>query len=487
MKHKHILIDNKVEIVEDRDDAVWAMNVDYKLTAFNASFGDRLSKAGWGKPERGMDLRPVYQSANFFNPCSKGCAQALDRYPTTSKHSFEENGELTVHEFSFQPFMDNSGEVIGCCIWQKDISQAVKNIHKLQESERRYREAQEITVFGHWNWDIREDKISWSNQLFRIFEQEPGKFEATFDALMKIIHPEDRDGFVEDVQDSIKKNRMHDVIHRIVLENGKTRYVHQKGRPFYDENGKPYRMAGTTQDVTKDVLANQQIVEQNHELQNFVRIISHNLRGPISNVLMLSKIYEWGKNPMNDDIVKKIEHTTEALDQTIKDLHLSLSLKSADREKFREVHLKDVMKDVDGLLSEEITKHKATIHTDFTKVDLVFGAKSYVVNIFYNLILNAINYAKEGIPAIISINTEELVDSILIRFTDNGIGMELTPEKERKIFDMYGRLSGTTEGKGFGLYLVKTQVEAMDGKIEVQSEKDVGITFTLIFPKHHII
>ena len=65
--------------------------------------------------------------------------------------------------------------------------------------------------------------------------------------------------------------------------------------------------------------------------------------------------------------------------------------------------------------------------------------------------------------------------------------MELTPEKERKIFDMYGRLSGTTEGKGFGLYLVKTQVEAMDGKIEVQSEKDVGTTFTLIFPKNHII
>ena len=61
--------------------------------------------------------------------------------------------------------------------------------------------------------------------------------------------------------------------------------------------------------------------------------------------------------------------------------------------------------------------------------------------------------------------------------------MELTPEKERKIFDMYGRLSGATEGKGFGLYLVKTQVEAMDGKIEVISEKGVGTTFTITFPK----
>lgn len=483
MKSQHVLIDNKVEIVEDRDDAVWAMDLDYRLTAFNDSFKCKLEAEGWKDVVRGIDLREVYLKGRFFNPCNQGCSRALNRYATTSRHTFDNNGVWLMHEFTFQPFMNDRGDVIGCCIWQRDITEEINNIDRLRESERRYKEAQEITDFGHWNWDMREDKIVWSNQLFRIFEQEPGKFEATFDALMSVIHPEDREGFVKDVEESVKNNRMHDVVHRIVLDSGRIRYVHQKGRPFYDENGKPYRMSGTTQDVTKDVQSNQQIVEQNHELQNFVRIISHNLRGPISNVLMLSRIYEWGKDPMNDDIVKKIEHTTEALDQTIKDLHLSLSLKSADKDKFREVHLKDVMKDVDGLLSEEILKSKATINTDFTEVDLVFGAKSYVVNIFYNLILNAINYAKENVPAIISIKTEETVDTISIKFKDNGIGMELTPEKERKIFDMYGRLSGATEGKGFGLYLVKTQVEAMDGKIEVISEKGVGTTFTITFPK----
>jgi len=180
--------------------------------------------------------------------------------------------------------------------------------------------------------------------------------------------------------------------------------------------------------------------------------------------------------------VKKIEHTTEALDQTIKDLHLSLSLKSADKEKFREVFLKEVIKDVDGLLAEEIAKHKATLKTDFSKADVVFGAKSYVVNIFYNLILNAINYGKEGVPAKIEIATEKTEENVVLRFSDNGIGMELTPEKERKIFDMYGRLSGATEGKGFGLYLVKTQVEAMDGKIGVESEIGKGTTFTISLP-----
>lgn len=483
MKKKQELIHNKIEIVEDRNDIVWAMDENYKLTAFNTSFKARLKLDGLENAERGMDLKKVYESSSFFNSCKQGCDRALNRYATTSKHTFNENGGTVVHEFSFQPFMNSSGEVVGCCIWQRDVTQEVNNNYRLRESETKYREAQAVADVGHWNWDMVQNEITWSDQLYRIFDQDPETFTANYESLVDIIHPEDREAFNEDVTKCIEDKELHDIVHRIVVGDGEIRYVHQKGRAFYDENDVPYRMSGTTQDVTKDVQSHHQIVEQNHELQNFVRIISHNLRGPISNLLMLSKIYEWGKDELNDDIVKKIELTTEALDQTIKDLHLSLSLKSADKEKFREVSLKDVMKDIEGLLSEEIARNKAVLETDFSKTDTVFGAKSYVVNVFYNLILNAINYAKDGVPAIVKITTETTEEKVLLKFMDNGIGMELTPEKERKIFDMYGRLSGATEGKGFGLYLVKTQVEAMDGKIEVESEKDIGTTFKITLPK----
>jgi PAS domain S-box-containing protein len=483
VKQKNAFIQNKVEIVEDRNDIVWAMDENYKLTDFNTSFSALLKRNGSITVERGIDLRKVFKTSSFFDPCEQGCERALNRYATTSKHTFEENGEIVVHEFSFQPFMNSSGDIVGCCVWQKNITQEVNNNHRLLDSERKYREAQQVADVGHWNWDMIKNEITWSDQLYRIFGQEPDTFNADYESVKAIIHPEDRQVFDEDVNRSIKENVPHDIIHRIVVLDGEVRYVHQKGKAYYNEEGKPYRMSGTAQDVTKEVLSNHQILEQNHELQNFVRIISHNLRGPISNLLMLSKIYEWGKDEMNDDIVRKIEHTTEALDQTIKDLHLSLSLKSADKEKFREVSLRAVMKDVDGLLSEEIIKSKATVKTDFSGGETVFGAKSYVVNIFYNLILNAINYAKDEVPANIKIVSEETENNVVLKFVDNGIGMELTPEKERKIFDMYGRLSGATIGKGFGLYLVKTQVEAMDGKIEVESTKGEGSTFIVTLLK----
>ncbi|NDV43179.1 sensor histidine kinase [Flagellimonas sediminis] len=483
MKEKQVLIHNKVEIVEDRGDVVWAMDNDYKLTAFNSSFEQKLIDEHLGAAHKGMDLRSIYGMGVFFSPCEQGCEKALNRYATTSEHTFIHNGCTMIHEFTFQPFMDSTGNVIGCCIWQKDVTKEINNVHRLEESEQRYKEAQEITNLGHWNWDMVKDEITWSDQLFHIFGQVPGKFDATFEALIDIIHPEDRQVFQEDVERCINNKVLHDIVHRIVVNNGEVRYVHQIGRAFYDMNGIPYRMSGTTQDITKDVLSNQQIVQQNSELQNFVRIISHNLRGPISNLLMLSKIYDWGTNDMNDDIMKKIELTTEALDQTIKDLNLSLSLKRVDKEQFMKVRMKEVMKDVDGLLSDEIEKKHAIIQTNFTQVEEIKGIKSYFNNIFYNLILNALHYSKEEERPLIRISAEENDSTIILRVSDNGIGIELTPEKERKIFDMYGRLSGATDGKGLGLYLVKTQVEAMDGKIEVKSLKDVGTTFILQFQK----
>lgn len=481
MEEKRFLIDNTVEAMAHKEDAIWSMDRDYRLTAFNAPFAQRFKEDTLILPELGMDLRELYGKGSFFCVCGAGCSNALERFATTSLHNFYQQGHTRIHEFSFLPYTDAKGQVLGCSIWQKDITVDVENVHRLRESEIKYKEAQEIANVGHWNWDMKKDRLNWSDQLYRVFGQEPGKFKATFEALSEIVHPEDRDAFKLDVADSIRDKTDHDLIHRIALKNGEVRFVHQKGRAHYDGSGNPYRMSGTTQDVTKEVLANHQILQQNTELQNFIRIISHNLRAPISNLLMLLKFYEWERDAYNDDLVKKMEVTSHALDQTMKDLSFSLSLKRADPDQFRDIPLVEVLRDVDGLLFEDIHRTAAVVKTDLDSVDHVHGIKSYMVNILYNLILNAINYAKEGVPPRIDLTALRTDKGVTLTVEDNGIGMDLSGERERKIFDMYGRLSGASEGKGLGLYLVKTQVEAMNGRIEVESEKGVGSTFTIHF------
>jgi len=483
LKEKQVRINNDKEALKAKNDAVWAMDKSFLLTAFNAPFSERFKKEFHKDPHIGIDLRPYYRKSIFFKTCEQGCDRALDRYATTSRQSVGDNDGTEVLEFFFQPYMDASGAVVGCCVWQKSISKEVENVIRLKEVERKYKEAQQIGNMGHWSYDVLKNEITWSDQVFKIYDQVPGEFKANSEALVELIHREDREAFIEDVKRCMEEKLPHDITNRIIVRDGGVRYLHHKGRAFYNTDNEPIRIAGITLDVTKEVLANQQIVQQNNELQNFIRIISHNLRGPISNLLMLSKIYEFGKDEMNDDLLRKIEQTTEALDQTIKDLSLSLSLKNASKEQFKKISMSHVMKDVDALLAEDISKSKADIRTDFSKADTIFGLKGYLVNIVYNLVLNAIHYSKDGVAPIIDIFTEETEDAIILNVSDNGIGMDLTPERERKIFDMYGRLSGATEGKGLGLYLVKTQVEAMDGKIEIKSEKDIGSTFLVSFIK----
>src|SRR5690606_38434625 len=95
-----------------KDDAIWSMDRDYRLSVFNASFAKRFREEAQIPPELGMDLRFVYENLPFFSNCGQGCSNALERQATTSLHTFHKKGHARVHEFSFQPFADAKGEVV---------------------------------------------------------------------------------------------------------------------------------------------------------------------------------------------------------------------------------------------------------------------------------------------------------------------------------------------------------------------------------------
>ena len=163
----------------------------------------------------------------------------------------------------------------------------------------------------------------------------------------------------------------------------------------------------------------------------------------------------------------------------------ALSLRDVQRERFESVDLKEVLGDVKVLLNRELMDSGAILETQINAPFLP-GIRSYFVNILYNLVLNALKYTEPGLRPVIWIGYRETYGHYVLEVRDNGLGIRLTPETRKKIFDMYGRLSGQTEGKGLGLYLVKTQVEAMNGQIEVTSEPGKGTEFRLRFEKSEL-
>ena len=122
-----------------------------------------------------------------------------------------------------------------------------------------------------------------------------------------------------------------------------------------------------------------------------------------------------------------------------------------------------------------------TIITDFTNVDKIVIVKSYIYSIFYNLIANSIKYRQADIETIIKITTKEDKDHVRILFKDNGLGINLK-ENGDNLFGLYKRFHPHIEGKGLGLFMVKTQIEVFGGKISVKSEPNIGTEFTIELP-----
>ena len=154
------------------------------------------------------------------------------------------------------------------------LSQINSKNEELEINSKRLEEAQEIAKIGNWNWDMKEDVITWSNQNYKIFGQTKD-FNPNFEQLNALIPEEEREPFQKDVERAIAENELHDFIHRIVLNNGEeTRYIHERGRVFYNEKGEPYRMAGTSQDVTESVLKELKLEAKNREILKGLDLLS---------------------------------------------------------------------------------------------------------------------------------------------------------------------------------------------------------------------
>jgi signal transduction histidine kinase len=129
-------------------------------------------------------------------------------------------------------------------------------------------------------------------------------------------------------------------------------------------------------------------------------------------------------------------------------------------------------------LQKEIDETNADIMADFSAIEMIHSVKPYIDSILMNLVSNAIKYRHPKRKPIITISTEQYKNYVCLSVQDNGLGIDLMKHKD-KLFRLYSRFHSHVEGKGMGLYLVKTQVEALGGKVEVTSEVNHGITFKI--------
>jgi PAS domain S-box-containing protein len=356
------------------------------------------------------------------------------------------------------------------------------------EHAEKLKAAQAIALMGNWDLDLETGKKTWSDETFRIYGLQPGALEPSMEVFTSYLHPDDIEVINKKMADSLSSLENSSFTFRFIRKDGIIRHGLSQWKFILNEEGKPIRIYGIMQDITERRLAEEErlnIIEElsqrNTDLEQFAYIVSHNLRAPVANIVGFARALQ---RPELDDVTRKkfkegLLSSSQKLDIIIKDLAVILQIRRAVSEPRQPVSLVELVEDVRSSISNMIEKEHAQIEYDFP-VQEIMAYKTYMHSIFYNLISNSIKYRQPHIPPIIKISSRKTNNKIELVFSDNGMGIDLATKREQ-VFGLYKRFHPHIEGKGVGLFMTKTQVETMGGKIMINSEINNGTEFKMEF------
>lgn len=221
-------------------------------------------------------------------------------------------------------------------------------------------------------------------------------------------------------------------------------------------------------------------VSQNTRLQNFTHIISHNIRSHITNMSGAIHLVDKGIEESQEILVDVVRKSVAALEDTIQNLNEVISIQSNLNIPKKELVLNEEIEKNLDILKINIEESKANIQINITPNKIIHTNPAYLESILQNLLTNAIKYRSPNRQLEIEISYQHFGKYNLLTVKDNGLGINMQLYKD-KIFGMYKTFHRNKDSKGLGLFITKTQVEAMKGKIEVESEVDKGSTFKVFF------
>jgi PAS domain S-box-containing protein len=362
--------------------------------------------------------------------------------------------------------------------------------------ELKWQIALENSDVGLWDWNAATKEVFYSSkskQLIGYKDSEIKHSEVKWD---KRVHPEDRASYFKDFYDHVNGfSQQYKNEHRVLCKNGTYKWILDRGKVVLrDKNNKPLRIIGTHADITQrkkneELLQKnlELITTQNNRLHNFTHIVSHNLKTHIGNFKNILEFYDDAKTDHEkEDLVSHLKTISEALTNTIVDLNDIISIKSKSNinQLNENINIYSCANKVIKSLELASQQKDVSIHNAIREIDQLKTNVSYFESILHNLISNGIKYSDPNKKSKIILQTIHTSTDIKILISDNGIGIDLDKYKNQ-IFEMYQTFHGTNrdDSRGIGLYITKTQVEALGGQIELSSKLNEGSTFTLTFKK----
>ena len=369
-------------------------------------------------------------------------------------------------------------------------------------SKERYDIVAKATNDAIWDCDVATRTVLWNNAISTMFGYDiDEEVENTMDWALNHIHSDDRNGAVKKIFLQLKKHKntfSHEL--RFLCADGNYKYVQNRMFIIKDAaSGLPVRVIGALQDVSEQKstelklrelnealeLRAEQLATSNTELERFAYIASHDLQEPLRTITsflqLFKRKYAGQVDETGDNYINFAVEGADRMKQLILDM-LEYSRVNTTLNLNEEIDIRQVINEVLFNFSGKIKLSDAIIELgDF--MPRINAVKTQMMQLFQNLISNAIKYQQAGNPPHITITASENEKDWRFTVADNGIGID---EKfYDKIFVIFQRLHSKTQyaGTGIGLAICKKIVEKHNGRIWVSSELKKGSTFHFTIPK----
>lgn len=387
--------------------------------------------------------------------------------------------------FTFIPLIEQKWQ---CTLLQKSTEDDLKLMNE------RFQLVAEAADEAIWDWDIEGKSIYWNQAFYKLSGYKKEEIpKGDFEWWIKLLKEEDRlrlfQDFLETIKDP-KKEKWHQE-YSIKKADGSYMDILAKGKLIRNKKGKVIRMVGAITDILaqknqEDSLRylNQQLETSNQELEQFAYAISHDLQEPLRMVVsFLERLENKYYNQIDDKGKKYIEFAVDGgkrMRRMIMDL-LDYSRVGRRNGKLEHIDLNEIIEEVKALNKTLIDESAAIIKSDL--MPTIIAYRSPILQVFHNVISNALKYQNKGVSPEIIINFKSIEDYIQIAIKDNGIGIDA--DFYDKVFAVFQRLHRREEysGTGMGLAIVKKVITGFGGNIWIDSKVGEGSTFYFTIPK----
>jgi PAS domain S-box-containing protein len=351
---------------------------------------------------------------------------------------------------------------------------------ELAESRYRLAEAQLLARIGSWQWDIVENRVSWSDELYRIHGLEPDQFAASFEGFIELVHPDDRELANETVREALAERGSFEFDHRCIRPDGEERVLHAQGQVDVDGHGNPTRLFGTCQDVTER--------KRSERLkEEFLATVSHELRTPLASIIGYTDLLLDGAGgeltDQQRDFLKITERNARRQLRLVGDLLFASKLEEGELAiEFGAVELEELLSEALEAAAPGAERKGIRIELAAEQVPAYRGDRDRLAQLADNLISNALKFAPHG--GSVQIALTQASDRIELRVTNTG--SHIPAADRERVFERFFRSGSAIQqavpGVGLGLAICKAIVSGHGGKISLESEQDVGTTFRVELP-----